>query len=377
MRYLLENIKKDLTKKMVFLAGPRQVGKTTLALELLGSDLREQNQAYINWEEPEDKKVILDGKLPGGEDFIVFDEIHKYHEWRNLIKGFYDSNKSLKKFLITGSARLDYYSQGGDSLQGRYLFYRLHPFSLKEFDSSFSRKSTEILLERGGFPEPLFADDIVDVKRWHINRLQRVLYEDIFSLEKVREVEKIKLLAEALPSKLCSPVSIKSLKEDLAVAHETVETWLSILRNIYFCYRVTAFGPPNIRSVKKESKIYLWDWSLGTNQAAKFENLVASQLLKHCHFIEDTMGEKMELKFIKTTDKRELDFIVLKNGEPEFGVEVKSSDKELSKVIKYLSSRTKIPYFYQVHLGSKDYELPKYRARILPFEKWVKEMNFV
>jgi len=126
-RYLTDVIRSDLIDKMVFIGGPRQVGKTTLALDILG-DADEEHPAYLNWDVIQTKQMLLEGELPGDQELVILDEIHKYKEWRNLVKGFYDQYKSKRKFLITGSARLDHYRRGGDSLQGRYHYHRLHPF---------------------------------------------------------------------------------------------------------------------------------------------------------------------------------------------------------------------------------------------------------
>lgn len=369
-RYLSEKIREDLAKKMVFLAGPRQVGKTTLSFGLLKNG-SENHPAYINWDYTSDKTSLLAGNLPAEQKLIILDEIHKYKNWRNLVKGFYDKNKSKINFLITGSARLDYYSHGGDSLQGRYFFFRLHPFSLAEVDSNLSRKTTERLLKFGGFPEPYSEEDETFWKRWQNNRMRRVFSEDILGLEQVREIEHLKLLAEILPDRIGSPLSVKSLREDLNVAHETAESWLTILENLYVAYRIAPYGTKKIRSVKKEKKLYLWDWSLVKSPGARFENMVANHLLKYCHLLEDTQGEKMELSFMRDYDKREVDFVVLKNGTPLFAVECKLSEKEISPHIKYFNTKTKIPKFYQVHLGSADYENSDANTRVLPFEKLV------
>jgi uncharacterized protein len=368
-RYSETFIEKDLEEKMVFVGGPRQVGKTTLALNLLKSK-SENHPGYVNWDIISNKQVLLRGEIPGGQDLIVLDEIHKYKNWRNLVKGIYDQHKSKKKFLITGSARLDYYLRGGDSLQGRYHYHRLHPFSLFEISKNPSPSDVQHLLVFGGFPEPFIKGNKRFWKRWMRERSSRVIQEDLIQLEKVKELSQIDLLISTIPSKVGSPLSINNLRQDLSVSFETAERWILILENLYHCFRILPFGPPNIRAAKKEKKVYMYDWSLCLNDGARFENMVASHLLKYCHFIEDTEGDLMELKFLRDSEKREIDFVVLKNNEPQFGVECKSSEKSISKQIAYFSKRTKIPYFYQVHLGKMDYENAELKTRALPFEKF-------
>jgi predicted AAA+ superfamily ATPase len=141
-------------------------------------------------------------------------------------------------------------------------------------------------------------------------------YEDIRDLENVKEISLLELLAEELPNRIGAPLSVKNLKELLQVAHETVERWLKIFERMYYCFRIPPYGPSKVRAVKKEQKLYLWDWSIVPEPGPKFENFIASQLLKYCHLLEDTEGFRMELRFLRDTDKREIDFVVLKEGQP-------------------------------------------------------------
>ena len=371
-RYLHSRVREDLENKMVFLGGPRQVGKTTLALEILGAENR-RHPAYLNWDSPLVRTPLLEGEIPGGQPLIVLDEIHKFPRWRNLVKGFYDTQGDRTSFLVTGSARLDHYRKGGDSLQGRYHHYRLHPFSLGELSKAPNAGDLETLMRFGGFPEPLLAGDSRTWRRWQRERTSRVVYEDLRDLENLRQIALVELLVEALPDRVGSPLSINSLSEDLQVAHETVKRWLEILENLYVCFRIPPFGAPRIRAVRKEAKLYLWDWSQVPGKGERFENLVASHLLKYCHFPQDTEGYRMELRFIRDTDRREVDFVVLRDRQPLFAVECKSGEKSPSRTIEYFRNRTDIPDFHQVHLGSRDYV--SNGTRVLPFATFCRELN--
>ncbi len=363
----------DLAKKMVFIGGPRQVGKTTFAQNLI-PNYKAGHGAYLNWDDPEHRQKILNKRWPPSEKLIVFDEIHKYAKWRNLVKGYFDTQKENHSFLITGSARLDHYRKGGDSLLGRYHYYRMHPYTLGELN--YERDALVALIRFGGFPEPLSTQDSRTLRRWHIERVSRLIEEDLRSLEHVRELSLLEQLAGALPERVGSPLSIKKLAGYLEVDFKTANRWVSILENLYFAFRIPPFGAPKIRAVKKEQKLYLWDWSQVTSSGARFENLVASHLLKYCHFIEDTEGYRMELRFLRDTDRREIDFVVLKEKKPLFAVECKSGEKSLSPHIRYFAERTNIPAFYQVHLGEKDFGQPK-TGRTLPFRTFCKELNLV
>jgi predicted AAA+ superfamily ATPase len=371
-RYIKNAVNEDLESRMVFVGGPRQVGKTTFALQFL-TEPEINHPAYLNWDNVLTRSSLMKGELPPNQKFIVLDEIHKYARWRNLVKGFYDTNKSKISFIITGSARLDYYRKGGDSLQGRYHYYRLHPFSLMELNPKATGNDFKDLLKFGGFPEPLLTAEEKFWRRWQRERIQRVIYEDIRDLEAVKEISLLELLAEELPNRVGSPLSVKSLKEMLQVAHETVERWLKIFERMYYSFRIPPYGAPTIRAVKKEQKLYLWDWSLIPESGARFENFIASQLLKYCHFIEDTEGFRMDLRFLRDTDKREVDFVILKDKKPIFGVECKSGDRNINPSLYYFMQRTEIPKFYQVHDGMKDYQ--KDGIRVIPVQTFCEELQ--
>ena len=371
-RYLLKSIQLFLKKKMVFLGGPRQVGKTTLCLRFLNPP-SEENPAYLNWDDPMARHNIKTSNFPAEQKTLCFDEIHKFKNWRSLVKGLYDTKKHKYKFLITGSARMDHYRRGGDSLLGRYRYLRLHPLTLREL-SSFNKSTTQTLLKFGGFPEPFFDGSEKNLKLWLRERSYRIINDDVRDLNQVKELDSLELLADTLPFRVGSPLSIKNLADNLNVHHATVSRWTQILDNIYYSYRIMPYGPPRIRAVKKERKLYLWDWSAIEEPSLRFENMVAGHLLKYCHFLEDTEGERMELRFLRDTDRREIDFVVLKGKKPLFAVECKMGERNLSPHIPYFRDRTKIPKFYQVHLGTRHTEVDK-TVQIVPFWRFCRDKN--
>jgi predicted AAA+ superfamily ATPase len=362
-RYLESNISEDLASKMVLIGGPRQVGKTTLSKSFI-----EHSQQYLSWDDLTDRMVIKGHQVDPTLKVVVLDEIHKYARWRTLIKGLFDKYHEVLSIIVTGSARLDHFRKGGDSLVGRYHYYRLHPFSLGEVDKKFNRVTTERLLQFGGFPEPYTKMKANGYRRWQRERLSRVVYQDISDLGTVKELSKIELLVDLLPSRVGSILSVKSLQEDLEVSPNTITHWIEVLELVYYCYRILPYGPPKIRAVKKSNKLYLWDWAQVEGPGARFENMVAGHLLKYCHYLEDTQGHKMELRFIRDVDLREIDFVVLKDKKPLFAVECKTGEAQIAKSLHYYRDRTPIPKFYQVHLGEKDYA--DGNIRVLPFEKF-------
>jgi predicted AAA+ superfamily ATPase len=373
LRYLESSIREDLKDKMVFLGGPRQVGKTTFSQHLLNNYF-DGHPAYLNWDNLDDRKIIQLGEWSRDQKLLIFDELHKFKNWRSLIKGFFDKFKNTHQFLVTGSARLDYYRKGGDSLLGRYHYYRLHPLTLPEIQKLKLDSPLETLLKYGGFPEPFLRKNEKSLKRWHKQRRERIVYSDIRDLESVKEISNIELLVNALPDRVGSPLSKKNLAQDLGVDFKTVERWLQILENVYYCYRISPYGPPKIRAVKKEQKLYLWDWSELIDEGPRWENFVAGHLLKYCHFIEDTEGDVMELRFLRDVDGREIDFVVLKNKKPLFAVECKSGEKSISPHLNYFAQRTNIPLFYQVHKGTKNFSVSD-KIKVLPFVDFCRETH--
>jgi len=360
-RYLTGAVFEDLQEKMVFVGGARQVGKTTFAFDLLGKRFR--SPAYFNWDNRRDRREIMAARWPGDADLIILDEIHKLRGWKTLVKGEYDKLKSRYKFMVTGSARLDTIRRGGDSLQGRYHYYRLHPFSLGELSGPSGSVETfkeiplarespasdfDSLFEFGGFPEPLFRQNARFLRRWHNEKIERMFRDDITSVEQVRELGRMKLLSDMLPERVGSLFSANAVREDLEVSHRAVSNWLVILESFYYHFRIPPFESRWIRSIKKEPKLYVWDWSEVSDQGARFENLVAGHLLKLCHFLYDRDGVRADLFFLRDVEKREADFLVTVDRKPWFAVEAKLAEESVSPSLLYFKNKLKIPFAYQL-----------------------------
>jgi len=352
-RYLIPQVRQDLKKKMVFVTGPRQVGKTTLARSLRGAEA-----GYLNWDIAEHRERILRRQLPPGL-LWTFDEIHKYRAWRAFLKGLFDGRRARQRILVTGSARLECYRHGGESLQGRYHLLRLHPFSVAELGL---QKPGELhdLLTLGGFPEPYLVGSEVEAKRWSREYRNLLLREEVTSLEQVQDLGTLELLALRLPELVGSPLSINSLREDLQVSHKTTARWISILERLFAIFRIPPFGAPRIRAVKKEQKHYQFDWTLVPDPGLRFENLVAAHLLKWVHFQQDTQGRDLELRYFRDVDGREVDFVLVERKAPVALVECKWSEGEVDRGLRYLKTRFPGVEAWQITAtGQKDYLTPE------------------
>lgn len=352
-RYLTAAVRRDLARKMAFVAGPRQVGKTTLALSLPGA-----RAGYLNWDAGLARERILKGELPAGK-LWVFDEIHKYRRWRNYLKGLYDTRPRGQRILVTGSGRLDLYRFGGDSLQGRYHLLRLHAFSAAEL--GLTRRAELLDLHRlGGFPEPFLGGSESEAKRWSREYRTRLVREDVAELERIQDLGHLELLMLRLPELVGAPLSLNALREDLQVSHKALSSWLAALERLYALFRLAPFGAPRIRAVKKQQKHYHFDWSVVPGDPARFENLVASHLLKWVHFQQDTRGRDLELRYFRDLEGREVDFVVAEGRELRLMVECKWDDAGVDRNLGYLKARFPDADAWQISaLGSKDFQTPE------------------
>jgi predicted AAA+ superfamily ATPase len=342
--------------KMAFISGPRQVGKTTCAKALAAE--YDKETLYRNWDDKNFRRqwtkdpssVVAADK--GNASLIILDEIHKAKLWKRDLKGLYDLYGDSCNIIVTGSARLNIFKKGGDSLLGRYIPFRLHPFSLGELthlgsqdDSSkilaqiFSGKPTihnerevyERLFEFGGFPDPFSRSSTQYLNIWHQERIEKLIREDLRDLSRIPDLSRLEMLASLLPERSGGLLSLESLREDLEVAHNTVKNWLQYLEHLYYVFLIRPYSNGVARSLKKEPKIYLWDWSEVEDLGARFENLVASALLKSCDFWTDIGRGVHQLHYLRDKEKREVDFLLTRKRKPILSIESKLSDQSLSR----------------------------------------------
>ncbi len=362
-----EHLKEN--RQMLFLMGPRQVGKTTSSLEV--SSERAQH-FYFNWDIGEHRKLIIKGatsvaeamgldQLKRSTPIVVFDEIHKYRRWKTFIKGFFDHFEKKVKIVVTGSARLDIYKAGGDSLMGRYFPYRLHPLSVAELVHPTLRK-TELapkpkkiaedkwnaLITFGGFPEPFLKKKLSFYTRWKRLRTQQLFKEDLRDLTQIQELGQIQLLAEILSTQVAQTTNYSDLAGKINVSVNTIKRWMQVLRSFYYCFSLQPWSKNISRSLLKEPKIYLWDWSLVENKGARVENFIASHLLKAVHFWTDRGFGEYGLYFLRDKEQREVDFLIVKNKKPWILVEAKTADTGISKSLYHYQELTKAEYVLQV-----------------------------
>jgi predicted AAA+ superfamily ATPase len=333
-----ELIKKDLEKKMVFLVGPRQVGKTSLALAIA----KEYERAvYLNYDNFADREIIKEAAWLPESQLLVLDELHKMPQWKNYLKGIYDTKPANLHILVTGSARLETFRQSGDSLVGRFFRHRLNPLSIKEIAE---KNSLDRLITRGGFPEPYLADNPLDAERWRLQYIDGLIRGDILDFEKVHDFRAIQLTLDLLRQRVGSPVSFTSLGRDVQCAPNTIKRYIEVLEALFIVFRVTPYHKNIARSILKEPKIYFYDSGMVKgDEGGIFENTVAVSLLKHLNAIEDYEGRLTHLHYLRTKEKKEVDFVMLTDGETPTIIEVKLSDNKISPALKYFHEKYDLP----------------------------------
>ena len=373
-RYLEKFIRKDLKENIVLLSGPRQVGKTTLSKQLTTSHV------YLNYDASSDRKIIQAQEWDRDTELVIFDELHKMKKWKSWIKGIYDTEGISPSLLVTGSARLDTYRKGGESLAGRFFYYRLHPLTVKEICRYLGEKSETALdkiIKFGGFPEPYLKDSETFAKRFRRIHTDTIIREDLLDLERVRDVKSIEILIDLLRTRVGSTTSYTSLANDLQVSIHTVKHWLQILENLYIIFPVRPYHKNIARSLLKESKYYLYDTgSVEGDLGAKLENTVACALLRDLHFIEDTTGNRVALHYLRDKEKHEVDFLPVVDNKPLCMIEVKVGEENFSPSLFRFHRKLKNTKPFQIVYNLKR-KRSKDAARMLPAHEFLRDLQLL
>ncbi|MBN2072557.1 MAG: ATP-binding protein [Actinobacteria bacterium] len=375
-------------KPLILLAGPRQSGKTTFARDIAAKDFRDV--IYFNWDIDADKrKLIADpvffSKIPkssiSSKPLVILDEIHKYRDWKNYIKGIYDQFEKEYKFLVTGSGRLEYSRKAGDSLAGRYLKFHIFPFTLSElnqqkidfadflknplndFEEYVSGNTADNfgnLWELSGFPEPFIKGKKSFWSAWSLAYGQQIVRNDLTTFADIRNLDLVETLFALIPSRVGSPFSINNIALDLKVAFDTVKNWLLLFDSFYLTFRISPWTKKISRSILKEKKIYLFNYPVIENEAARFENLVALELLRAVEMWKDYGRGNFSLNYLRDKDRQEVDFLITKNDKPLLMAETKLSDDRPSANLISFQDTLNIP---AVQLVKKDNVKKIYKNR--------------
>ncbi|MHC9539802.1 MAG: ATP-binding protein [Vulcanimicrobiota bacterium] len=337
-RYLLQTVLDDLKRKMVFVTGPRQVGKTFLARDIQQNFSR---SVYLNNDDVDDARTIRNREWPLNTELVVLDEIHKMKDWKNYLKGTFDTRRDRQTFLVTGSARLDTFRQTGDSLAGRYFLHHLNPLTVRELSGTMAPYEIVSALNKlGGFPEPFLSASDEYAGRWRQQYYTDIVREDIMDFSRIHEIRSIRILLEMLRRRVSSTVSYSSLAEDLQLAPNTVRKYIDILESLNIVFIIRPLHRNIARSILKEPKIYFYDSGyVHGDEGARLENTVAVCLLNHVQYLHDTKGMEITLHYLRTRDGKEVDFAIARNGIADLFIEVKLSETSPDRNLKYFRER--------------------------------------
>jgi len=369
-RILYLDLWKELSaeKQMIFISGPRQTGKTTLAKEIAKSFT---NNTYFNWDITSSKKLLIEkpsffeeiNRLDESIPLVIFDEIHKYKHWKNYLKGIYDQFSAEYKFLVSGSGRLDLCQKSGDSLAGRYFAFHLFPFTVSELaekrksfkdfynaplekldtETKRSKEIWENLSITGGFPEPFIKQKKEFWTKWSNNYSRQIIREDIRDLSGIKNAETAELLFSSLSSKVGSPISINNIAGDLQVSFDTLKNWLTIFDSFYLTFRISPWTKKISRAITKEKKLYLFNYPEIENENQRFENMVAMELLRAIYTWNEYGYGRFNLHYIRNKEKEEVDFLISDNNNPILLIEAKSSDDTLAKSLVSFQNILQVP----------------------------------
>lgn len=357
-------------RHMIFIAGPRQTGKTWLAKQWLKK--KACSELYFNWDDIGTRQAYRSdsrffespARSVGIRDpWIAFDEIHKRNQWRDILKGAYDIFGEEFRFLVTGSARLDLFRKAGDSLVGRYNLFHMMPLCVNEiagapisscflqesaydamvsaFENHISRATPheisevcDALKRYGPFPEPFLKQNERFCRKWHQDYISLLIREDVRDISKVVELDKIENLLFLLVPRIMSPLSMPNLAGELEAAHSSVKSWLEQLKRLYLIFPVSPWAKKISRGLKKAKKWYFLDWYYVQDEAARLENMIAAYLYRTCLAMTDMGYGTYLLHYIRTLDKKEIDFVITRDNTPLLAVEVKTGETRLSATLK-------------------------------------------
>ena len=326
---------------MVFLVGPRQVGKTHLAKSIAKGF---QYTEYLNWDHVPDRAIIKKQSWLPNTELLILDELHKMPKWKNYLKGLYDTKPTHLKILVTGSARLDVFKKAGDSLAGRYFAHHLLPLSPSELNQLRRPIDLKKLMQRGGFPEPYLAESNVDADRWRAQYINSLITVDVLDFEKIQDLSAIRTVFELLRSRVGSPISYDSIARDVGISPTTIKKYIRVLESLYIVFRVTPYSKNIGRSLLKTPKIYFFDTALvNGDDGCKFENMLAVNLLKQIYCKRDYEGKNYILQYLRDKEKREVDFAIACDEKIENIIEAKLSDDALSKNLHYFAKQYDLP----------------------------------
>lgn len=388
-------------KAMIFLAGPRQAGKTTFA-KMVAEKF--PSREYINWDQLEDRARVLKDpyffreveRVGDEKPLIILDEIHKYRHWKNYLKGIYDEFHQDFLFLVSGSGRLDLYQRGGDSLAGRYLLFHLWPLTMAEFgpadlmledwlsdplklaeDDARAKSLWSRLMTFSGFPEPFFWARKQSWRRWSQTYHRQLLREDMREAGGLTSVQGAEDLFSLLPGRVGAPLSVSGLARVIGVSPHTAGKWLELFERFFLSFRISPWTRKVSRAIVKEKKLYLFDTPLIQDAGARFENAVALELNRAVRSWTELGYGAFSLHYVKNKEKQEVDFLMARDREPLLLIETKLTDRAVSAALLRFQDQLGVPAVQLVSSGEgtfRRWSNGNHEVLVAPAWRWLSQL---
>ena len=310
---------------MLVLYGPRQVGKTTLAHELVTS--LQMKSKFINADELVYREALASqdshrlGEIAGDADLLVIDEAQRVPEIGLNLKILVDTFPSLR-ILATGSASFDLANKISEPLTGRKLTFNLFPVSYSELRETYGSLETRNQLQRwmvwGGYPAIVTEADVSLRERLLHELVGSYLYKDVLELEDIRRSSKLVNLLRLLAFQIGTEVSTTELAANLALNHQTVQRYLDLLEKVFVIFRVDGFSRNLRKEISKNGRYYFYDNGVRNALIQNFNPLPmrddTGQLWENYMWVERMKANQLARQsvnafFWRTYDQKEIDYI--------------------------------------------------------------------
>ena len=334
-RDVYQNVLRALDRQAaVALIGPRQVGKTTLALEIAAS----RKAVYLDLEALEDREKLKNPTLfltRNQGTLVILDEIHRMPELFRALRGLIDEGrrKGLRvgRFLILGSASIDLLRQSGESLAGRIEYIDMEPFNVLETKAE-ARADLERLWLRGGFPDSCLAASDEDSYAYRRNFIRTYLERDVPQFGPRIPAETLERLWIMLAHSQGQGLNASRLAASLSVSAPTVSSYVDLLADLLLVRRLPPLHANVKKRLVKSPRVYIRDSGLthallglaDTNQlfghpvfGSSWEGFVIENLL--C-----VAPERTAASFYRTAAGAEIDLVLDLPGSRRWAIEIKS-----------------------------------------------------
>jgi predicted AAA+ superfamily ATPase len=363
-RFVFNTLKNEINEPEInILLGPRQVGKTTLLHKLEEYCKKKKfKTCFYDLEQPQvlaqfnrSAAEIIELLNQSGQ-IIFIDEFHYLQNASKIFKALYDSKKKIK-IICSGSSSLEIHKHLKESLAGRRFLFRIFPLQMAEILAHNRDFPLHTYLQYGGLPG-LTHTDVAQRKQLMLNEiLGSYILKDIKSLVKEENIRAFNHLLYLLAEKQGSTISMTNISNKINMSVKAIQRYLDILEETYVNYRVYSFSQNLGNELKKSCKTYLYDTGIRNAILKDFSNVSnrpdKGTILESFVFLHlnQWLGPNMEIKFWRTKDGSEVDFILLKNRKP-FPIEVKSklTKTEIPQGLKrFLNRYTKVRHAFVVN----------------------------